>query len=159
METCLTTPRGPYGYEATRNAAGHPFALGAERLRTEAAPESPVNPAYLRGARGCQVGGVASRRLAAKAATTTIPIVFANGSDPVKFGVVASMNRPGGTVTGVSFYNNALIAKRLELLRELLPTARRLAFVVNPANPNAEPDGLRGRRPELGAVMYCISSA
>ena len=94
-----------------------------------------------------------------KFATTTIPIVFANGSDPVKFGVVASMNRPGGTVTGVSFYNNALIAKRLELLRELLPTARRLAFVVNPANPNAEPDGLRGRRPELGAVMYCISSA
>jgi putative ABC transport system substrate-binding protein len=82
--------------------------------------------------------------LAAKAATTTIPIVFANGSDPVKFGVVASMNRPGGTVTGVSFYNNALIAKRLELLRELLPTARRLAFLVNPANPNAE-DGEEAR--------------
>jgi putative ABC transport system substrate-binding protein len=83
--------------------------------------------------------------LAAKAATTTIPIVFANGSDPVKFGVVASMNRPGGTVTGVSFYNNALIAKRLELLRELLPTARRLAFLVNPANPNAEQDGEEAR--------------
>jgi ABC-type uncharacterized transport system substrate-binding protein len=75
--------------------------------------------------------------LAAKAATTSIPIVFANGSDPVKFGAVASMNRPGGTVKGVSFYNNALIAKRVELLRELLPTARRLGFVVNPANPNA----------------------
>ena len=58
----------------------------------------------------------------------------------MKFGVVTSMNRPGGSVTGVSFYNNALIAKRLELLRELLPTARRVAFMVNPANPNADPD-------------------
>jgi putative tryptophan/tyrosine transport system substrate-binding protein len=78
--------------------------------------------------------------LAAKAATTRIPIVFANGSDPVKFGVVTSMNRPGGNVTGVSFYNNALIAKRLELLRELLPTARRVGFMANPANPNANLD-------------------
>jgi ABC-type uncharacterized transport system substrate-binding protein len=78
--------------------------------------------------------------LAAKAATTRIPIVFANGSDPVKFGVVTSMNRPGGSVTGVSFYNNALIAKRLQLLRELLPTARRIGFMANPANPNVNLD-------------------
>ena len=78
--------------------------------------------------------------LAAKAVTKTIPIVFANGSDPIKFGVVASMNCPGGNITGVSFYNNALIPKRLELLHELLPAARRVAFLVNPGNPNAQFD-------------------
>lgn len=99
--------------------------------------------------------------LAAKAATTRIPIVFANGSDPVKFGVVASMNRPGGTVTGVSFYNNALIAKRVELLRELLPTARRLGFVVNPANPNAviDRDEARAAAASLNFDILIVGAA
>lgn len=75
-----------------------------------------------------------------KTATTTIPIVFANGSDPVKFGLVASLARPGGNMTGVSFYNNALVPKRLELLREILPRMSVIAILVNPSNPNSTQD-------------------
>jgi putative ABC transport system substrate-binding protein len=78
---------------------------------------------------------------AAKAATTTIPIVFVIGGDPVRFGLVASLNRPGGNVMGVSNMSNELGPKRLGLLRELLPNAARIAALVNPSNPNAESDG------------------
>ena len=78
--------------------------------------------------------------LAAKGATSTIPIVFTIGADPVQFGLVASLNRPGGNVTGVSFLSNALVAKQLELLREFLPAASELGLLVNPRNPNAESD-------------------
>jgi putative ABC transport system substrate-binding protein len=77
---------------------------------------------------------------AAKAATQTIPIVFAIGADPVKFGLVASMNRPGSNVTGVSFLANLLVAKQVEVLHELIPAATILGFLVNPNNPNAESD-------------------
>jgi putative ABC transport system substrate-binding protein len=81
-------------------------------------------------------GGVVSA-LAAKTATTTIPIVFANGSDPVQHGLVASLSRPGGNVTGIAFINAQLVPKRLQLLKLLNPKTAAIAVLVNPKNPNA----------------------
>jgi putative ABC transport system substrate-binding protein len=74
---------------------------------------------------------------AAKTATSTVPIVFAYGGDPVKDGLVASLNRPGGNVTGVVFIQGVLGAKRLELLRQIVPKATTIAVLVNPNNPEA----------------------
>jgi len=78
--------------------------------------------------------GSGTAALAAKAATTTIPIVFGATSDPVKEGLVASLNRPGGNVTGVNFLVGEVVAKRMQLLREVVPAARRVALFVNPTD-------------------------
>ena len=96
-------------------------------------------PALVADLIGRQVAVIAANSpapvMAAKAATTTIPIVFATGYDPVAAGLVASLARPGGNITGVTNLNTELGPKRLELLRELIPTANTIALLVNPTSP------------------------
>jgi putative ABC transport system substrate-binding protein len=82
-------------------------------------------------------GDVASAR-AAQRASTTVPVVFTIGGDPVRFGLVNSLNRPGGHVTGILFNQNVLSAKRVEFLREIAPKVSRVALLMNPTNPNVD---------------------
>lgn len=96
--------------------------------------------------------GGAPSAFAAKAATTTIPIVFMAGEDPVKLGLVASLARPGGNLTGINLVIGELTAKRLELLRMMVPIATRIAVLVNPANSTNAAATLRDVEPAAGAM-------
>jgi putative tryptophan/tyrosine transport system substrate-binding protein len=84
--------------------------------------------------------GTTPAAVAAKAATTVVPTVFVIGADPVKLGLVASLNRPGGNLTGVNFLNRVIVPKQFELLHETVPRAVVIAFLVNPSNPFADFD-------------------
>ena len=99
--------------------------------------------------------------LAAKAATTKIPIVFVIGEDPVEVGLVQTLNRPGGNVTGLSNFMNLLAAKRLEALSETVPSANALALLINPNNPNADPDtkNLQAAAQALGRRIEVLRAA
>jgi len=97
-------------------------------------------------------GGGPTAPLAAKAATTTIPIVFTVVEDPVRLGLVASLARPGGNLTGLNFLSGELTAKRLELLRALVPAATRVAVLVNPANAMNTETTLRDVEPAARAM-------
>jgi putative ABC transport system substrate-binding protein len=102
--------------------------------------------------------GAIPSTLAAKEATRTIPIVFATGADAVASGLVASLNRPGGNLTGVTNLNTELGPKRLELQHELVPSATIIAMLINPTNPNAEPVSrqLRAAGHTLGLEMPVV---
>jgi putative tryptophan/tyrosine transport system substrate-binding protein len=100
--------------------------------------------------------------LAAKAATTTVPIVFETAADPVQLGLVASLNRPGGNVTGVTQTNVEIAPKRLELLHELLPAARIMAFLVDPSDPavaEATASGMRAAARTLGLELHVLNAS
>jgi putative tryptophan/tyrosine transport system substrate-binding protein len=99
--------------------------------------------------------------LAAKAATSTIPIVFTIGADPVQFGLVASLSHPGGNVTGVSFLSNLLVAKQLGLLQEFAPAASEFGLLIDPSNPNAESDTRHAKAAadSLGRKIYVVSAS
>jgi putative ABC transport system substrate-binding protein len=127
------------GYGEGRNVAiEFRFADGdytrLQALATELARQ-PVNLIVA-------VGGPRAAQ-AAKAATSTVPIVFTLGGDPVKFALVHSLSRPGGNATGISFLTADLMPKRFELLRELLPRSKRVGVMLNPNTPSAE-DQLKG---------------
>ena len=105
-------------------------------------------------------GGVPA--LAARAATTTTPIVFGVGGDPVQLGLVTSLARPGGNVTGINFFSTEVVAKRLRLLHDMVPNAVRVSVLVNPANASAAESSLREVQeaaPTLGLQIQILNAS
>jgi putative ABC transport system substrate-binding protein len=125
---------GEMGFAEGRNIAIEARAVDGQAERW---PEVAADLVGRKVAVIAALAGIPATR-AAKAATTVIPVVFQGGFDAVELGVVASMNRPGGNITGVSTLNAELGPKRLELLHELVPAAKVFALLVNPTNLNAE---------------------
>jgi putative ABC transport system substrate-binding protein len=99
--------------------------------------------------------------MAVKAATTTIPIVFTAATDPVKIGLVASLSRPGGNITGVTQLNAVVASKRLELAHELVPAATVIAVLVNPTQPTAETElkDLQAAARTLGLQLHVLDAS
>ena len=99
--------------------------------------------------------------VAAKAATTTVPIVFTSGGNPVELGFVSSLSHPGGNVTGVSFLTNELGGKRLELLRELVPAATSVGLLVNPTRPSFQSEVKTAQQaaPALGVKLIVLNAS
>src|SRR5499426_1978728 len=102
-------------------------------------------------------GGEPSPQVA-KAATQTIPIVFMANGDPVAAGLVASLNRPGGNLTGVTIFGMIAAGKRLELLRQLTPTAGTIGYLMNPDNPNRELDNVQAAARSLGQKILVLNA-
>ena len=107
------------------------------------------------------VAGANAAALAAKSATQTIPVVVSVGADPIKLGLITSLNRPTGNVTGVSQFSNVLEAKRLGLLRELVPGTAGIALLVNPNNPAAETQSIELTKAAhmLGLQLYILNAS
>jgi putative tryptophan/tyrosine transport system substrate-binding protein len=99
--------------------------------------------------------------LAAKAATSAIPVVFLIGFDPVQFGLVSSLNRPAGNVTGLAVLTNTLEPKQLQLLHEVVPTAKLVGFLANPTNPGVEPDTrvVQSAASTMGQQIFVVNAS
>ena len=106
-------------------------------------------------------GGAPSAPAAAKAVAPSVPIVFVTGGDPVERGLVASLDHPGGNLTGVNVLNTELSAKRLQLLREIIPSASMFAVIVNPTNPNAtsQVDDFKTAAHSLGLQLEILQAS
>jgi putative ABC transport system substrate-binding protein len=130
------------GYAEGRSVAiEYRWGLGQyERL-----PEMAIDLVRHRVAAIAATGGVPSVR-AAKAATFEIPIVFTMGADPVAFGLVASLNRPGGNVTGITLISGEIVSKRIAVLRDLLPSAKVLGVLMNSTTPASEAESVAAER-------------
>jgi len=145
------------GYVEGRNVAfEYRWANGAYEQLPAMAAELVAQPVTL-----IVTGGGDSSVLAAKAATSTIPIVMVSGTDPVREGLVASLNRPGGNITGATVFASEMESKRLGLLHEAVPAAKTMAVLLNPANPSAELQlrDVRNAAPRLGVEVIPFSAS
>jgi putative ABC transport system substrate-binding protein len=146
------------GYIEGRNLAiEYRWAEGRNERLPELASELVRRPVSV-----IVTSGGTPAALAAKTATNSIPIVFSVGTDPVEIGLVASLNRPGGNLTGIAQLTNAVQAKRLEILHELVPSATTLALLLNPANPRAVESETREAQSaarRLGVNMFVLNAS